>query len=75
MATKIIMRDYHNAICKVAIVSDEIISILEEINKLTHNGTEDYLLEELLYNELSLFEIEYTNENHRYLDEPLEMYD
>jgi len=75
MDTKIIMRDWHTAICKVAIVSDEAISILWEINFITHNGTDDEWYEEYLYERLSLFDIEYTNEHHRNLDTPADMYD
>lgn len=75
MATKIIMRDWHTAICKVAIVSDEAISILWEINFITHNGTDVAWYEEHLYERLSLFDIEYTNEYHRDLDISANMYD
>lgn len=53
---KIALRDWHNAIVKIAIVDDRQLDIIKKINKDIDN--------EELYNELD--EIEYTNDNHRY---------
>lgn len=53
---KIALRDWRNAIVKVALVSDEQLKTIEAINKDMENQE--------LYNELG--DIEYTNDNHRY---------
>jgi len=53
---KIALRDWHNAIVKVAVVDDRQLDIIKKIDKDIDN--------EELYNEL--VEIEYTNDNHRY---------
>lgn len=53
---KIALRDWHNAIVKVAVVDDRQLDIIKRIDKDIDNQE--------LYNELS--EIEYTNDNHRY---------
>lgn len=54
---KIALRDWHNAIVKVAIVDDRQLDIIKKIDKDIDNQE--------LYNELG--EIEYTNDNHRYI--------
>jgi len=53
---KIALRDWRNAIVKVALVSDEQLKTIEAINKDMENQE--------LYNELG--DIEYTNDNHRH---------
>lgn len=55
---KIALRDWHNAIVKVAIVDDRQLDIIKKIDKDIDNQE--------LYNELG--EIEYTNDNHRYIN-------
>lgn len=52
---KIILRDWHNAICKVANVTDKQLEIIKAINEDMDNAE--------LYETLEA--IEYTNENHR----------
>lgn len=54
---KIALRDWHNAIVKVAVVDDRQLDIIKRIDKDIDNQE--------LYNELG--EIEYTNESHRYI--------
>lgn len=54
---KIALRDWHNAIVKVAVVDDRQLDIIKKIDKDIDN--------EELYNELG--KIEYTNDNHRYI--------
>lgn len=53
---KIALRDWHNAIVKVAIVDDRQLDIIKKIDKDIDNQE--------LYNELG--GIEYINDNHRY---------
>ena len=55
---KIALRDWHNAIVKVAVVDDRQLDIIKKIDKDIDNQE--------LYNELG--EIEYTNDNHRYIN-------
>ncbi len=66
MTHKIILRDWHNAICKVAVVSDEQLDTIKEIDRFTAGDTFDDSEEygQILYDQLG--EIDYTDDNHRY---------
>lgn len=81
MKTKVILRDWHNAICKVAIVPDEYIPILDSIDDATHGRTvlspdeDSDRLAEWLYAILDFSKVQFTEENHRYLEDRPKMYD
>lgn len=63
---KIILRDFHNAICKVALIPDEYITAIDTIDDITHWRIElDDIETQSLYDSIDWDAIEYTWENHR----------